>query len=122
MKTRWTRWLLVAVLLLALPPGAAIAACMAAGPGECCCSDACPKPGTPRVDAPSCCDISDATPVAPTVPAVPSPAPHVQVVDVHAGSELATTVASLSISFEASSEPPAPPPVPLFTLHAAFLI
>ncbi len=123
MKARWTRSVLLALMLLALPPGATLAACLQAGPGECCCSDMCPKPAEPRIDAPSCCEISDGATIPPTVPVVvtPAPADPVPTGSVELVERTIVCVAPTSV-VKVPLEPAVRRPVALFTLHAAFLI
>jgi hypothetical protein len=122
-KARWTRIALLALMLLALSPGATLAVCLQAESGECCCHDACPRPGEARLDAASCCEMSDGGTLPPTVPAVvapattgPEPAHAVEIFD-------ATVDAPARVhAMEVRARPAVHRPVALFTLHAAFLI
>lgn len=122
MNHRSTRILLIAVLFLALAPGATIAACLQAAP--CCCPDAdCPEPVETRVDSGSCCKMSNRAPLPTTTPTTTLSTvakPLVDAVEQIDASE--TTVASVSQVQEVKSARGLPSPVPLFTLHAALLI
>ena len=124
MKTRSTRILLLAVLFLALAPGATLAVCLQEGPSPCCCPDTdCPEPGEARIDSGSCCEMSKRSPLPTTPPNTVMPAP-ARPLD-EAGDEVdtfETTLVSVSTFQEVKPTNGLPSPVPLFTLHAALLI
>lgn len=124
MNARSTKILLIAVLFLALAPGATIAACLQSGPSSCCCPDAdCPEPVETRVDSGSCCKMSNRAPLPTTTPTTTLSTvakPLVDAVEQVDASE--TTVASVIQVQEIKSARGLPSPVPLFTLHAALLI
>jgi len=123
LKARSTRMLLLVLLVLALPPGAAVAACLQSGPDACCCTQTCPKPDEARLDKMSCCEMSEDAALPSTVPAMAAPVPTKSFAD--AGDRIDPFVEPV-VSDEAITEVKPvrglPRPVPLFTMHAAFLI
>jgi len=120
LNARSTRILLIAVLFLALPPGATLAACLQSGPSPCCCPE-CPKPGDVRIDTGSCCEMSERAPLPTPTTAVPAPAkPLNDTVDPI--NTAVTMVSSVDTLQDIKPVGGLPSPVPLFTLHAALLI
>jgi len=120
LNARSTRILLIAVLFLALPPGATLAACLQSGPSPCCCPE-CPKPGDVRIDTGSCCEMSERAPLPTPTTAVPAPTkPLDDTVDPI--NTAVTTVSSVDTLQDIKPVGGLPSPVPLFTLHAALLI
>jgi len=114
---------LLALLLLALPPGASLAAGLQAEAVSCCCSDGKASPEVAaRFNAPSCCKVTDGASLPTTAPATvaPSaPAPSVAfcdqvVLQVETAASHTTNVVDPGLGKR--------PPPSLFTLHAAFLI
>lgn len=124
LNARSIRIVLFAVLFLALAPGATVAACLQSGPFFCSCSDTgCPKPNDARVDASSCCEMSDGVSLPRTTPTTALPAAAKPLVD--AADRIDTAVATVSSASNIQEIKPdrgLPSPVPLFTLHAALLI
>jgi len=114
---------LLALLLLALPPGASLAAGLQAEAVSCCCSDGKASPDVAaRFNAPSCCKVTDGSSLPTTAPATVTP---------HAPAPSVATCDNVVVSVETSTSCTASvvdpaigkrPPPSLFTLHAAFLI
>ena len=114
---------LLALLLLALPPGASLAAGLQAEAVSCCCSNGAAAPDVAmRFNAPSCCKVTDGASLPKTAPATfdpVSPAPSVALGDaVAAPVETVAPGATSVVEFDLGQRPPPE----LFTLHAAFLI
>ena len=122
MRVRSTRLLLIAVLLLALSPGATLEACMQSGPASCCCSDDCPEPGEARIERGSCCEMSNRAPAPARKPVTVAPAPVKPLDDIAARCDVAITTVPVAQILKEIRPTGRTKPLPLFTLHAALLI
>ena len=121
MRTRLTRVAILGAFLLSLVPGSAWALCGTEMDQDCCCSGrGCPKPTDTKLQAASCCTAKTPAPSTPATtdklaqPAGPGSIGRVAVQD----PTEAPAVASSHLDVSELS----PARVPLYTLHAAFLI
>jgi hypothetical protein len=118
-----TRLTLLALLLLALPPGASLAAGLQAEAVSCCCSDGAASPDVAtRFDAPSCCKVTDGASLPTTAPATVDPTPSDPSVTLIENTVVSIVAATPSPANSVVSDLGQRPPPSLFTLHAAFLI
>ncbi|MCP3979163.1 MAG: hypothetical protein GY716_07500 [bacterium] len=125
MKRRGFSTLVLAALLLALLPGSVWALC---GDGlqaeDCCCSKRaakCPDSSSPRTSE-SCCSDNGSLPARPVAPAVVDSVTLDPVADETSQSSATAETTIAAHARSGPAERASSRTVPLFTLHAAFLI
>jgi len=123
LRSSWTRIALLALLLLALPPGASLATGLQSEATLCCCTDHGSTQSDTRVDSPSCCTVSDNASLPVTAPATCPPLPSTPLMTVCDATGVSVGAIDPSRAMTViESDRSQRPPRSLFTLHAAFLI
>jgi hypothetical protein len=122
--TRPMRYIMLLLLLPALAAVPAMAVCADGSGKRCCCSDKgrCHMPERDASQTPQCCDESGGAPPVPASRLAGGDEPSTWLAIVAAEGPADATLFEAHRPGVVGSEQTHPPPVTLFTLHAAFLI